>query len=50
MSAALSVSSSNRPLKLHKSGQLFICTDNETLPVVAMRVSNKDCPAARIHG
>jgi hypothetical protein len=38
------------PIKFHKSGQLFIRTHNETLSVAAMRVSNEDYLAARIHG
>jgi hypothetical protein len=30
-----------------KRGQLFICVHNETLSVVAMRVSNKECSPLR---
>jgi hypothetical protein len=33
-----------------KRRQLFIRVHNETLSVVAMRVSNEDCSPARIHG
>jgi hypothetical protein len=34
--------STNRRFQFHKRGQLFIGTHNETLSVVAVRVSNKN--------
>jgi hypothetical protein len=34
--------SQNRRFKFHKRSQLFIRTHNETLSVVAMRISNPD--------
>jgi len=40
---------SNRRFQLYERSQLFIRTHNETLFVVAMRVSNEDCLPARIH-
>jgi len=40
----------NRRFKFNKRSQLFICAHNETLSVVAMRVSNEDRSPARIHG
>jgi hypothetical protein len=40
----------NRRFEFHKSSQLFIGTHNETLPVVAMGVSNPDCSPLRING
>jgi hypothetical protein len=39
---------SNRRFQFNKRGQLFIRSDNETLTVVAMRVSEKDCSPAKI--
>jgi len=38
------------PIQFHKRSQLFIRTHNETLSVVAMRVSNPDCSPVGIHG
>jgi hypothetical protein len=35
--------------QFHKCRQLFICTQNETLSVVAMRVRNPDCSSFTIH-
>jgi hypothetical protein len=40
----------NRRLEFHKRHQLFICTHNETLSVVAMRVSNPDRSPVGIKG
>jgi hypothetical protein len=37
-------------LKFHKRSQLFIRTYNETLSVVAVRVSNPDCSPVGIEG
>src|SRR5438128_293571 len=50
--SVLSVSpvSKNRRFDFDKRSQLFIRTHNETLSVVAMRVSNPDYSPARIHG
>jgi hypothetical protein len=39
----------NRRLEFQKRGQLFVCTRNETLSVVAMRVCNPDCSPAEIN-
>jgi hypothetical protein len=36
------VSTQNRRFKFHKRGQFFIGAHNETLPVIAMRVSKPD--------
>jgi len=36
--------------EFQKRSQLFIRTHNETLSVVAMRVSNPDCSPVRIKG
>jgi hypothetical protein len=36
------IGGSNRRFKFQKSSQLFLRTHNETLSVVAMRVSNPD--------
>jgi hypothetical protein len=36
------VTDANRPLQFHERCQLLIRTHNETLSVVAMRVSNPD--------
>ncbi len=36
------ISGPNRSFKFQKSSQLFICPHNETLSVVAMRISNPD--------
>ena len=33
----------NRPLQFQKCSQYFMGTDNETLSVVAIRVSNRGC-------
>jgi len=41
--------SPNRRFQFYKRSQLFSGTHDETLSV-AMRVSNKDCSPARIHG
>jgi len=38
----------NRRFKFYKSCQLFICADNQTLSVAAMRVSNEDRSPRRI--
>jgi len=38
------------PFPIPKRGQLVIRTPNETLSVVAVRVSNKDCSPLRING
>jgi hypothetical protein len=46
----LLAASSNRRFEFHKRRQLFIRPHNETLPVVAVRISNPDCPSLRIHG
>jgi len=40
----------NRRFKFHKRSQHFIRLYNETLSVVAMRVSNEDCSSATING
>jgi hypothetical protein len=40
----------NRRFQFQKRSQLFIRAHNETLSVVAMRVSNPDCSSLRIHG
>jgi hypothetical protein len=40
----------DRRFEFHKRSQPFICTHNETLSVVAMRVSNPDRSPARIYG
>ena len=37
------MSSANRRFQFHKRGQLFIRMHNETLSVVAMRISKSDC-------
>src|SRR5262249_14021492 len=37
-----------RRLQFHKRSQLFIRTQNETLSVVSMCVSNPDCPSMKI--
>ena len=34
---------SNRRFKFQKRRQLFLCTHNETLSIVTMRVRNKNC-------
>jgi len=47
-SYALSVQS-NRRFQFHKRSQHFIRPHNETLSVVAMRVSNPDCSSFGIH-
>jgi hypothetical protein len=39
-----------RRFEFEKSRQLFIRVCNETLFVVAMRISNPDCSPAGIHG
>ena len=39
----------NRRFQLQKRSQLFICTHDETLSVVEMRVNNPDCSAFSIH-
>jgi hypothetical protein len=41
--------SANHRFKLNKSGQLFIRVHNETLSIVAMRVSNPDCSPVGIN-
>jgi hypothetical protein len=35
--------------QVQKTGQLFLRVYNETLSVVAVRVSNEDCSPVRIH-
>jgi hypothetical protein len=40
----------DRRLELHKRSQLFIGSHNETLSIVALRVSNEDRSPARING
>jgi hypothetical protein len=40
----------NRRFQFQKRRQLFIRPHNETLPVVAMRVSNEDVSPFAIHG
>jgi hypothetical protein len=40
----------NRRFESHEYGQLFISMRNGRLSVVAMRVSNPDCPPVAIHG
>jgi hypothetical protein len=40
----------NRRFKFHKRGQPFIRLLNETLFLIAMRVSNPDCSPVRIQG
>jgi hypothetical protein len=42
--------SAKRRFESHKRSQLFIRVNNETLPVVAVRVSNEDCSPVGIHG
>jgi len=42
--------SQNRRFELHKRGQLFIRTHNETLSIAAMRVNNPDRSALGING
>jgi hypothetical protein len=37
-------------IRVQRKLYLFICSDNEALTVVAMRVSNPDRSPARIHG
>ena len=44
-----SAATPNRRFEFDKRGQLFIRTHNETLSIVAMCISNEDCPPARIH-
>ena len=39
-----------RPLQFQKRSQQFICVDNETLSVVAVRVNNPDRSPLGIHG
>ena len=39
----------NRPFQFQKRSQLFICTHDETLSVIAMCVSNPDCSPAGIN-
>jgi hypothetical protein len=41
--------SANRRFEFRKSSQLFFCVHNETLSVVAMRISNEDCLPVGIH-
>jgi hypothetical protein len=36
--------------KFNKRGQFFVRPHNETLPVVAMRVSNPDCSGRNLPG
>jgi hypothetical protein len=36
--------------KFHKRSHLFICANNETLSVVAMRVSHPDHSPVAVHG
>jgi hypothetical protein len=40
----------NRRFQFHKRSQLFIRVHDETLSVVAMRVSNPDCSPLRSNG
>jgi hypothetical protein len=40
---------SNRRFKFQKRSQLFVCTHNETLSVVAMRVGNPNRSPFAIH-
>jgi hypothetical protein len=44
------LSGSNRRFNFDESRQPFIRTHNETLSVVAMRISNEDCSPITIHG
>jgi hypothetical protein len=48
-SERLAPASANHRFKFQKRSQLFIRTHNETLSVVAVRVSNEDCSPVRIH-
>jgi hypothetical protein len=36
-------------LKFEKRSQFFVCSYNETLSVVAVRINNPDCSPARVH-
>jgi hypothetical protein len=38
------------PLKFKKRRKLFVATNDETVSVIAVRVSNPDCAPVRIHG
>jgi hypothetical protein len=40
----------NCRFEFHKRSQYLIGTHNETLPVIAMRVSDEDRSPVRIHG
>jgi hypothetical protein len=44
------IGSANPGFQFQKRCQYFIRTHNETLSVVAMRVSNPDCSPLRING
>jgi len=39
----------NRRFQFKKRRQLFFGAHNETLPAVAMRVGNPDCPSFTVH-
>ncbi len=40
----------SRGFKFHKRSQLFIRSHNETVPAIAVRVSNEDRSLPRIYG
>jgi len=40
---AAKAATANRRFQFYKRGQLFIGAHNETLSIIAMRVSNEDC-------
>src|SRR4029450_3838270 len=42
--------SANHRFQFQKGGQLFIRTDDETLPIPGVRVSNEDRSPVAIHG
>jgi hypothetical protein len=42
--------SANLQFEFHKRSELFIGTHDETLSIIAIRVSNPDCSPVTIHG
>jgi hypothetical protein len=50
VSLIILAASTSRQFEFQKRSQFFTCTDNETLSVVAMCVSNPYCPPLTING
>jgi hypothetical protein len=44
------IATPDRPFQFDKSSWLFIGAHHKTPSVIAVRISNPDCPSLRIHG